>query len=177
VVFYNGDQDMPEEQTLRLSDAFEHQDREPDVELKVRVLNINYGHNTELMKQCKILEEYAKFVAVTKEFAAKGSDRQQALNDAIAYCIEHHILEVFLRKYRQEVLGMLLEEFDVKKYERSLREEGREEGLEIGLATGRAEKQDSIIRNMLRRGFSDEEICSLVECSQETLDEVRGKKQ
>jgi SOS response regulatory protein OraA/RecX len=92
---------------------------------------------------------------------------------------------------------MLLEEFDVKKYERSLREEGREEGIEIGLArglasvraeglasgreeglaTGRAEKQDSIIRNMLRRGFSDEEICSLVECSQETLDEIRGKKQ
>jgi SOS response regulatory protein OraA/RecX len=89
-------------------------------------------------------------------------------------------LEDFLRKYRQEVLGMLLEEFDVKKYERSLREEGREEGLEIGLArglaTGRAEKQDSIIRNMLRRGFSDEEICSLVECSQETLDEIRRKK-
>jgi hypothetical protein len=95
---------MPEEQILRLSDAFEHQDREPDVELKVRVLNINYGHNTELMKQCKILEEYAKFVAVTKEFTARNSDRQQALNDAIAYCkrmehsFEHHILEDFLRE-------------------------------------------------------------------------------
>jgi SOS response regulatory protein OraA/RecX len=201
VVFYNGDQEMPEEQILRLSDAFEHQDREPDVELKVRVLNINYGHNTELMKQCKILEEYAKFVAVTKEFTARNSDRQQALNDAIAYCIDHHILEDFLRKYRQEVLGMLLEEFDVKKYERSLREEGieiglatgREEGIEIGLtrglatgraeglATGRAEGlasgRETIIHNMLRRGFSDEEICSLVECSQETLDEIRGKKQ
>jgi SOS response regulatory protein OraA/RecX len=138
------------------------------VELKVRVLNINYGHNTELMKQCKILEEYAKFVAVTKEFTARNSDRQQALNDAIAYCIDHHILEDFLRKYRQEVLGMLLEEFDVKKYERSLREEGRAEGL----ASGR----ETIIRNMLRRGFSDEEICSLVECSQETLDEIRGQK-
>jgi flagellar biosynthesis/type III secretory pathway protein FliH len=84
---------------------------------------------------------------------------------------------------------MLLEEFDVKKYERSLREEGREEGIEEGreegieigltrgLAAGRAEKQDSIIHNMLRHGFSDEEICSLVECSQETLDEIRGKKE
>jgi SOS response regulatory protein OraA/RecX len=188
VVFYNGERDMPEEQILRLSDAFEHQDREPDVELKVRVLNINYGHNTELMKQCKILEEYAKFVAVTKEFTARNSDRQQALNDAIAYCIDHHILEDFLRKYRQEVLGMLLEEFDVKKYERSLREEGIEIGLTRGLATGRAEGlatgraeglasgRETIIHNMLRRGFSDEEICSLVECSQETLDEIRGKK-
>ncbi|MCM1212790.1 MAG: hypothetical protein NC318_14480, partial [Blautia sp.] len=34
------------------------------------------------------------------------------------------------RKYRAEVLGMLLEKFDVKKYERSLRAEGFEEGIE-----------------------------------------------
>ena len=32
---------------------------------------------------------------------------------------------------------MLLEEFDVKKYERSLREEGREEGRELGRKEGR----------------------------------------
>lgn len=82
VVFYNGDQEMPEEKTLRLSDAFENKEHRSDVELAVKVLNINHGHNAELMKQCKILEE-------------------------------------FLRKYRSEVLGMLLEEFDVKKYERS----------------------------------------------------------
>ena len=31
---------------------------------------------------------------------------------------------------------MLLEEFDVKKYERSLREEGREEGRELGRKEG-----------------------------------------
>lgn len=37
------------------------------------------------------------------------------------------VLAEFLRKYRAEVLGMLLEEFDVKKYERSIREEVREE--------------------------------------------------
>ena len=34
---------------------------------------------------------------------------------------------------------MLLEEFDVKKYERSLREEGREEGRKIGREEGREE--------------------------------------
>ncbi|MBQ6806488.1 MAG: hypothetical protein IJO97_03545 [Lachnospiraceae bacterium] len=51
---------------------------------------------------------------------------------AISYCVEHGILAKFLRKNRSEVVGMLLEEFDVDKYERSLRREGYEEGMEQG---------------------------------------------
>ncbi|MGN0387186.1 MAG: hypothetical protein ACI4ER_00110 [Suilimivivens sp.] len=124
VVFYNGDREIPEEQVLKLSDAFENKEQKADVELTVKVLNINYGHNSHLMEQCKILEDYAKFVAITRQFASEATDRKAALNDAILYCIQNHILEEFLRKYRMEVLGMLLEEFDVNKYERSLREEG-----------------------------------------------------
>ena len=142
VVFYNGDREIPEEQVLKLSDAFENKEQKADVELTVKVLNINYGHNSHLMEQCKILEDYAKFVAITRQFASEATDRKAALNDAILYCIQNHILEEFLRKYRMEVLEMLLEEFDVNKYERSLREEGREEG-ETRLAT------------LLNRLFSD----------------------
>lgn len=70
VVFYNGDKEVPEEQTIRLSEAFENKDQKADVELTVRVLNINYGHNLKLMEQCKILEEYAEFVEMTKQFVA-----------------------------------------------------------------------------------------------------------
>ncbi|MGN0376726.1 MAG: hypothetical protein ACI4ED_03740, partial [Suilimivivens sp.] len=89
VVFYNGDKEVPEEQTLRLSEAFENKDQKADVELTVRVLNINYGHNLKLMEQCKILEEYAEFVEMTKQFVAEKADRKAALNDAIDYCTEH----------------------------------------------------------------------------------------
>lgn len=92
-------------------------------------MNINYGHNTALVEKCKSLEEYAKFVEVSKQFVTNANDRKEALNDAIEYCMKNHILEKSLRKYRQEVLGMLLEKFDVEKYERTLREEGREEGI------------------------------------------------
>ena len=113
VVFYNGDREIPEEQVLKLSDAFENKEQKADVELTVKVLNINYGHNSHLMEQCKILEDYAKFVAITRQFASEATDRKAALNDAILYCIQNHILEEFLRKYRMEVLAMLLEEFDV----------------------------------------------------------------
>src|SRR5574344_387057 len=82
VVFYNGDQEMPEEKTLRLSDAFENKEHRSDVELAVKVLNINHGHNAELMKQCKILEEYARFVDATKQLVAETEDRKEALESA-----------------------------------------------------------------------------------------------
>lgn len=136
VVFYNGDREMPEEQILKLSDAFVNKDTDIDVELKVKVLNINYGHNTALIEKCKSLEEYAKFVEVSKQFIASSNDRKEALNNAIEYCMKNHILEEFLKKYRQEVLGMLLEEFDVEKYERTLKEEGKEEGRNEGIELG-----------------------------------------
>lgn len=58
----------------------------------------------------------------------KAVDHKEALSDAIDYCIGRGILSEFLRINRMEVLGMFLEEFDVKKYERTLRSEGREEG-------------------------------------------------
>lgn len=132
IVFYNGERDMPEEQILKLSDAFEDKGKETDVELRVKMLNINYGHNKELMEKCRVLKEYAEFVDVARGYVAKGKSMQEALDTAIAYCIDHDILSDFLRKYRAEVLGMLLEEFDVDKYERSIKAEGIEIGRQQG---------------------------------------------
>lgn len=136
VVFYNGTKEMPEEQTLKLSDAFENKKARADVELTVRMLNINYGYNGALMEKCKVLEEYAKLVAATRDYMQSEKDMQSALNRAIDDCIEKGVLKEFLLRNRAEVLGMLLEEFDAEKYERTLRLEGREEGLKEGLKTG-----------------------------------------
>ena len=130
IVFYNGEKEAPEEQILRLSDAFENKEKEFDVELKVRMLNINYGHNRQLLEKCNALGEYAEFVSLARRYIAEGRTMQDALNTAINYCINHGILSDFLGKYRAEVLGMILEEFDVDKYERSLKNEGIEIGIE-----------------------------------------------
>ena len=127
IVFYNGEKEIPEEEILSLSDAFENQKVKASVELKVRMLNINHGKNRELMEKCRVLEEYALFVETSRQYLAEGMEKQEALNQAIDYCIDHDILSEFLRRYRAEVLGMLLEEFDVDKYERSLREEGQDQ--------------------------------------------------
>lgn len=133
VVFYNGEKEMPDEHILSLSDAFENKKSRLDLDLKVRMLNINYGNNLDLMEKCRILREYAEFVECAKKSISTERNRQEALNIAIDYCINHGILSEFLKKYRAEVLGMLLEEFDVDKYERTLKWEGREEGIEVGI--------------------------------------------
>lgn len=133
VVFYNGTKEMPEEQSLKLSDAFENKKARADVELTVRMLNINHGCNRALMEKCKVLEEYAQLVAATRDYMYSEKDMESALNRAIEDCIEKGVLKEFLLKNRTEVLGMLLEEFDAEKYERTLRIEGREEGLQTGI--------------------------------------------
>lgn len=44
------------------------QDKEPRLELKVLTLNMNEGHNKELMEQCQTLREYAKYVALVRKY-------------------------------------------------------------------------------------------------------------
>ena len=157
VVFYNGTTDTPDEYELRLSSAFSNQDVEPAVEVVVKVININYGHNEHLMQGCGMLSQYAQFVAVTREYANKYDNHEEAMNAAIEYCIGHGILEDILRKHRSQVLGSLLEEFDEKKYARTLREEGYEAGYEsgrtdgfsAGAESGRMEKEQELLHNLM----------------------------
>ncbi|MBD5503798.1 MAG: hypothetical protein HDR09_08680 [Lachnospiraceae bacterium] len=111
-------------------------ERQADVELKVRVLNINYGHNKALMDSCQTLREYAEFVMISRQYAASGMKLQTALNAAVDYCVAHGILDSTLREHRSEVLGMLLEEFDADKYERTIRMEGVQQGIQQGLQRG-----------------------------------------
>lgn len=51
----------------------------------------------------------------------RETERRTAFSEAVDYCIENGILEDVLRRKRSQVLGSILEEFDVEKYERSLR--------------------------------------------------------
>ena len=87
-----------------------------------------YGHNEYLMQGCELMSQYAEFVEITREYAILYDDREEAMNAAIDYCIAHGILEDILRKHRSQILGALLEDFDEKKYARTLREEGWEAG-------------------------------------------------
>ena len=103
MVFYNGTDAVDDRVEIRLSNAYEHLAGEPDLELKVLMLNVNEGHNKELMEQCQTLKEYAIYVARVRKYASEMN-----LNDAVARaideCIKEGILVEFLRKNRSEVM-------------------------------------------------------------------------
>ena len=62
--FTMGQKKAPDRSLLKLSDAFQKtgKDIEPCLECQVVMLNINYGHNQELMEKCRRLREYSQFV-------------------------------------------------------------------------------------------------------------------
>ena len=53
IVFYNGNEKHEDEEILRLSDAFEAEEKTSGYEWTARMLNINYGRNQKLMEKCK----------------------------------------------------------------------------------------------------------------------------
>lgn len=153
VVFYNGDEELEnsdEEQTLRLTDAFtdgNDSGRESCMELRVRVLNINYGHNKELMANCHRLKEYSMFVAKLKESRQRCGSMDEAVDNAVEYCIAHGIMEDILRPMRAEVKKMLLTEYDEKKtmklFQKEAMEIGEQRGIQIGERRGEQRGEDT----------------------------------
>ena len=133
IVFYNGsEKDMEEERrTLRLSDAFETDTGAGEYEWTATMININSGKNQSIMDSCHVLYEYVVFVAKIKRYR-DSMELKEAIDLAVRECIEENILRDFLEQHRREVCDMCLTEFDEKKYEDVLREEGREEGLAEG---------------------------------------------
>ena len=140
IVFYNGTKNQPDSMELKLSDCFENTDNEaPCLECTATMLNINYGHNQELMKHCRKLEEYSIFVQCVREYIQSEPSVENALEKAIDTCINQDVLADFLKKHRAEVTNMILTTYDKDLYEKTLKEEAKEEGREEGLTKGRAE--------------------------------------
>ena len=126
-----------ERRTLRLSDAFETDTGAGEYEWTATMININSGKNQSIMDSCHVLYEYAVFVAKIKRYR-DSMELKEAIDLTVRECIEENILRDFLEQHRREVCDMCLTEFDEKKYEDVLREDGREEGLAEGLEKGLA---------------------------------------
>ena len=111
------------------------------------MLNINYGHNQELMKHCRRLEEYSIFVQCVREYIQSEPSVEDALEKAIDTCINQDVLADFLKKHRAEVTNMILTTYDKDLYEKTLKEDAREEGREEGRAEIRAELNEFKLLN------------------------------
>ena len=121
IVFYNGTKNQPDSMELKLSDCFENTDNEaPCLECTATMLNINYGHNQELMKHCRRLKEYSIFVQCVREYIQSEPSVEDALEKAIDTCIHQDVLADFLKKHRAEVTNMILTTYDKNLYEKTL---------------------------------------------------------
>ena len=96
------------------------------------MLNINAGHNQELLDTCPTLKGYALLVQYIREFQTKGSELKEAVEQAIDRCIQENHLKSYLLKKKAEVSLMLLTEFNQEAFARAIRNEGVEEGIEKG---------------------------------------------
>ena len=85
-----------------------------------------------------------------------NDDIKEAIDLAVRECIGENILRDFLEQHRREVCDMCLIEFDEKKYEDVLREEGLAEGLE----KGRSEERKALLEivQKLKEGKSPEQL-------------------
>ncbi len=183
IVFYNGNEKREEYWENSLSEAYENLTGEPRLELKVITLNINEGHNKKLMEQCKVLREYAQYVAKVRKYT-KEMLLDAAVKCAVDECICEGILEDFLRENRDGVIAMSIFEYNKEEEEKKLRkaefsagydkgyDAGKQNGLKLGISKGEAKNTQKIIHLMLRAGESVEKIAQYTGYTMEEVKEV-----
>lgn len=164
IVFYNSREEKEDRWVNYLSDAYENKPDDPNLELKVVTLNINKGHNKELMEQCKILGEYAQYVTKVREYQRK-MQLDEAVKKAVDECIREGILKEFLRKNRAEVVAVSIFEYDKEEEERKLRKAEYEHGIE----RGRQEEKKKIVYSLKKFGILEKQIADIMNVSMKTV--------
>ena len=156
IVFYNGIKWMEDEKQIRLSDSFgDMHGQEPALECVVTYLNVNYGHNQEIMSQCLKLHEYAYLIDQIRKQLAKGKQLKAAVDCAVHHCIEHGILADFLRKHRAEVTNVILTEYDQERHIKNEKHNSYMEGRKEGVIM-------TTIQIYKRIGWAEEDICKVL---------------
>lgn len=128
IVFYNGEDSKDAEHILKLSSAFQQSTAHPELELLVRVLNINLDKNPEILNACQTLKEYMLLVERIRNYT-KDMSLNEAVITAVNECIEENILADFLRKNKAEAIEMCLFEYDEKREKELIRKAEFQEGV------------------------------------------------
>ena len=172
IVFYNGTEKKEDRWENALSDAYETPDKEPRLELKVLTLNMNEGHNKELMEQCQTLREYAKYVALVRKYK-KEMKLDAAVKCAVDECIQSGILAEFLKKNRAEVIAVSIFEYDKEEEEKTLRkaeyEAGYEDGKKLGITEGEIRKAKETAIELTKVGMAKSQIAAILKVNENML--------
>ncbi|MDR1759815.1 MAG: Rpn family recombination-promoting nuclease/putative transposase [Fibrobacter sp.] len=168
IVLYNGDEKYPKYRELKLSDTFKTQEKEPYLELIVRVYNINRGENPEIERRSETLSGYEEFTAEIKKNYQETEDLAESIHLAVRTCIGRNILVNFLETHSSEVENMILTEWNTEE----AIEVAKEEGFSQGELKGKLEQAREMAKGLLadgvpvsivvkNSGLSEEEIARL----------------
>ena len=139
---------------LKLSDAF---GGEGDIEVRVTMLNINYGKNKDLMDTCRPLGEYAWLVDRVRHHQHVLRNFEAAVDAAIDEMPEDFVIRAFLLANRTGVKAMFLTEYDKEReFELLRREERREAKKELRQEMQKEveiEFSERIAKDMLKKNY------------------------
>ena len=165
-VFYNGDSNAGDIETLKLSASFINPVEEGKFEWTATMLNINLGHNDELMEKCSTLKQYATLVDKIKDGIKRGMDVENSIIEAVNWCIANDVLKDYLVRHKSEVVGMVLTEYDEKKHIKNEKQISWEEGREanrLEVATEMLKDKSSLDKIIKYSKLPKEKIMSIAE--------------
>lgn len=146
ICFYNGTEEQPEQQILKLSNAF---GGEGDIEVKVKMLNVNYGKNRALMETCQPLREYAWLVDRVREHQRVLQNLEAAVDASIDEMPDSFVIRTLIEAHRAGVKKMFLTEYDEEK----MKEQERKEAFADGVDAGVAEANERVAADMLKKKY------------------------
>ena len=172
-MFYNGKEDAPDQYDLRLSDAFEKETENPEIELVCHVYNINSEKNTPLLSKCQTLREYMYFVDMVRKNNEISGNLEDAIEKAINQCMKENVLRDFLTQHREEVMHVMTLDYTFERRLEMQRaeaiEDGERIGKEIGKKIGKEEKLSEQIRKKIQKGKPLDQIADELEEVPETI--------
>ena len=160
-VFYNGNDDYPAEEILRLSDSYLEKTEEPMLDLAVKVININFPENHPILERCRPLYEYSWFIQRIKDYLKTGKNRDEAIVQAIDDCLKAGMMADFLAEHGSEAVNMLYTEFNM--------EDALEVRFEEGIEKGEEKKLKEQVEKKLAKGKSIETIAQELEETTEVI--------
>lgn len=164
IVFYNGTEKNEDRWVEYLSESYENMSGEPNLELKVIILNINVGHNKKLMEECQTLREYAQYVAKVRRYSEE-IELNTAVECAVSESIQEGILKEFLQKNRAEVIAMSIFEYNEEEEKRKL----RKAEYEAGMAEGVMKTKKETVISLAEMGLSVQQIAQGVKVEEKTV--------
>ena len=167
IIFYNGKDEMPERQLLKLSDMYSVKGENPKLELEATLLNISGTNNRKLKEACRTLRDYAIYTDKIRTYT-ETMELPEAVDRAINECIEEDILRDFLIEHKAEARAMSIFEYDQERHMQQEREAGIEKGEQQLLRR--------LVQKNLARGMSIPEIAEVLDETEERIREIAAEK-